>query len=137
MIRRPPRSTRTDTLFPYTTLFRSAQCRSRQYRASRPGIGCLGFGIDGGMMERHPDWERLEKLMPAVRAFQRLAQEHGIDDIFQDNGGIFQDNGGKILQMVLALNFQGIPERDRLVSGMRVLVRGDFGGRGVNKKKNH
>src|SRR3546814_5966143 len=25
MIRRPPRSTRTDTLFPYTTLFRSGQ----------------------------------------------------------------------------------------------------------------
>src|SRR3546814_3062250 len=28
MIRRPPRSTRTDTLFPYTTLFRS-QCTGR------------------------------------------------------------------------------------------------------------
>src|SRR3546814_10653738 len=28
MIRRPPRSTRTDTLFPYTTLFRSASVRS-------------------------------------------------------------------------------------------------------------
>src|SRR3546814_11978326 len=27
MIRRPPRSTRTDTLFPYTTLFRSAAAR--------------------------------------------------------------------------------------------------------------
>src|SRR3546814_2166204 len=26
MIRRPPRSTRTDTLFPYTTLFRSSCC---------------------------------------------------------------------------------------------------------------
>src|SRR3546814_10165297 len=26
MIRRPPRSTRTDTLFPYTTLFRSCKC---------------------------------------------------------------------------------------------------------------
>src|SRR3546814_14224934 len=26
MIRRPPRSTRTDTLFPYPTLFRSNQC---------------------------------------------------------------------------------------------------------------
>src|SRR3546814_3769622 len=26
MIRRPPRSTRTDTLFPYTTLFRSELC---------------------------------------------------------------------------------------------------------------
>src|SRR3546814_1523574 len=32
MIRRPPRSTRTDTLFPYTTLFRSAPaCLSSRY----------------------------------------------------------------------------------------------------------
>src|SRR3546814_6919143 len=30
MIRRPPRSTRTDTLFPYTTLFRSHASRSRK-----------------------------------------------------------------------------------------------------------
>src|SRR3546814_10617609 len=29
MIRRPPRSTRTDTLFPYTTLFRSAHAEGR------------------------------------------------------------------------------------------------------------
>src|SRR3546814_10042907 len=29
MIRRPPRTTRTDTLFPYTTLFRSRQVRQR------------------------------------------------------------------------------------------------------------
>src|SRR3546814_10109217 len=30
MIRRPPRSTRTDTLFPYTTLFRSRGCVGEQ-----------------------------------------------------------------------------------------------------------
>src|SRR3546814_20114253 len=30
MIRRPPRSTRTDTLFPYTTLFRSADARGQR-----------------------------------------------------------------------------------------------------------
>src|SRR3546814_3258292 len=30
MIRRPPRSTRTDTLFPYTTLFRSAAVKRQQ-----------------------------------------------------------------------------------------------------------
>src|SRR3546814_17741127 len=30
MIRRPPISTRTDTLFPYTTLFRSLELRARQ-----------------------------------------------------------------------------------------------------------
>src|SRR3546814_15227766 len=31
MIRRPPRSTRTDTLFPYTTLFRSVQGLFAEY----------------------------------------------------------------------------------------------------------
>src|SRR3546814_10031334 len=31
MIRRPPRSTRTDTLFPYTTLFRSAEFDFARY----------------------------------------------------------------------------------------------------------
>src|SRR3546814_11633997 len=35
MIRRPPRSTRTDTLFPYTTLFRSCKRRARR-RDRRP-----------------------------------------------------------------------------------------------------
>src|SRR3546814_6105027 len=40
MIRRPPRSTRTDTLFPYTTLFRShlrARGRSPRRRCIGPG----------------------------------------------------------------------------------------------------
>src|SRR3546814_6402326 len=36
MIRRPPRSTRTDTLFPYTTLFRSHQAGLRP-KALKPG----------------------------------------------------------------------------------------------------
>src|SRR3546814_15676144 len=35
MILRPPRSTRTDTLFPYTTLFRSA-CRRQAQGGCRP-----------------------------------------------------------------------------------------------------
>src|SRR3546814_9123243 len=38
MILLPPRSTRTDTLFPYTTLFRSARLRP----AIAPGQGCSG-----------------------------------------------------------------------------------------------
>src|SRR3546814_7233752 len=39
MIRRPPRSTRTDTLFPYTTLFRSAQYPPRAFRdRARPRV---------------------------------------------------------------------------------------------------
>src|SRR3546814_20950223 len=41
MIRRPPRSTRTDTLFPYTTLFRSrpAADPDRLCRGRRSGAG--------------------------------------------------------------------------------------------------
>src|SRR3546814_2190521 len=38
MIRRPPRSTRTDTLFPYTTLFRSVERRPRL--PDRAGAQC-------------------------------------------------------------------------------------------------
>src|SRR3546814_1151419 len=47
MIRRPPRSTRTDTLFPYTTLFRSSISDrtdpSGRRRADRPA----GRGVQG------------------------------------------------------------------------------------------
>src|SRR3546814_16454045 len=39
MIRRPPRSTRTDTLFPYTTLFRSALAGILPRRAAPPAAG--------------------------------------------------------------------------------------------------
>src|SRR3546814_13756287 len=38
MIRRPPRSTRTDTLFPYTTLFRSDLTVARFVRLQRRGV---------------------------------------------------------------------------------------------------
>src|SRR3546814_16191209 len=39
MIRRPPRSTRTDTLFPYTTLFRSGDAAGGAGGATRIGRG--------------------------------------------------------------------------------------------------
>src|SRR3546814_14756556 len=41
MIRRPPRSTRTDTLFPYTTLFRSTTI-GQQHRQLHGNIGLVG-----------------------------------------------------------------------------------------------
>src|SRR3546814_15079236 len=42
MIRRPPRSTRTDTLFPYTTLFRSFTFFST--RRNAPALAAFFFG---------------------------------------------------------------------------------------------
>src|SRR3546814_18859611 len=46
MIRRPPRSTRTDTLFPYTTLFRSALVSTR---SSMTGSSGRDVREDGGV----------------------------------------------------------------------------------------
>src|SRR3546814_5529730 len=43
MIRRPPRSTRTDTLFPYTTLFRSPARESAVEAAGRDGRADAGW----------------------------------------------------------------------------------------------
>src|SRR3546814_1425038 len=46
MIRRPPRSTRPDTLFPYTTLFRSDRHRPRAGRGIRLLAGVQGQGVE-------------------------------------------------------------------------------------------
>src|SRR3546814_10873898 len=53
MIRRPPRSTRTDTLFPYTTLFRSDPDRSGAVAAGavRRADLCPGSGSDGAQAD--------------------------------------------------------------------------------------
>src|SRR3546814_5997160 len=55
MIRRPPRSTRTDTLFPYTTLFRSKI-------AAIEGIGFFSGGKTGIL----PDGPRLPRIHAAA-----------------------------------------------------------------------
>src|SRR3546814_11119200 len=54
-IRRPPRSTRTDTLFPYTTLFRSACGTSSAPTSSAPRTDATAVAIVsvGGENEAH------------------------------------------------------------------------------------
>jgi len=49
--------------------------------------------------EAHPDLLELQALMPYIREFQVIASRHGIDDIFQDNGG-------KVLQLALTLGIK-------------------------------
>lgn len=45
----------------------------------------------------HPDQEYLKSLWPSIEKYQELATKHGINDIFQDNGG-------KLLQVLLICN---------------------------------
>src|SRR3546814_2222462 len=55
MIRRPPRSTRTDTLFPYTTLFRSPASGFAVAAAILWGPGAaLGVFIGGFLADERP-----------------------------------------------------------------------------------
>src|SRR3546814_8947730 len=56
MIRRTPRSTRTDTLFPYTTLFRSL------LGVFRIAVGALGLG-----RQLHPGWFGFQHDVDALR----------------------------------------------------------------------
>src|SRR3546814_8841490 len=62
MIRRPPRSTRTDTLFPYTTLFRStgvvACCGTGRQARGGDRIVCPGAATDGGKSVRDREKRR-------------------------------------------------------------------------------
>src|SRR3546814_17729217 len=56
MIRRPPRSTRTDTLFPYTTLFRSLrELRRRDPRWVRQRLRRRGLARGHGPREGRAD----------------------------------------------------------------------------------
>src|SRR3546814_13580889 len=48
MLRRPPRSTRTDTLFPYTTLFRSRRLRQADHVHPRQAAGEVDLDPDLG-----------------------------------------------------------------------------------------
>src|SRR3546814_17290669 len=69
MIRRPPRSTRTDTLFPYTTLFRSACLTHEAVTRYAAGVEYIGTGYCG--------WQALtgQKTLQAAleRALGRVA----------------------------------------------------------------
>src|SRR3546814_3427874 len=56
MIRRPPRSTRTDTLFPYTTLFRSVD-----YSTLVPNEAWLSAGLAPGVGELAEPWTTITR----------------------------------------------------------------------------
>src|SRR3546814_9816988 len=73
MIRRPPRSTRTDTLFPYTTLFRS---RGQPFTVSitLPPRTMWNFGIDQvGRIDHSPRSWIISTCASGKRRFQSRA----------------------------------------------------------------
>src|SRR3546814_9276297 len=82
MIRHPPRSTRTDTLFPYTSLFRSV----RRSQLSVSGAVVRGAGLDRADRQFHVP-EHVDPVRPssvrgvsrAAAAERRRSEEHTSD----------------------------------------------------------
>src|SRR3546814_1344367 len=108
MIRRPPRSTRTDTLFPYTTLFRSVAGAEHVVAAGvegaavmrrehdREGPGEAVFQVlrrDAGGFLR-PDVDQLHLPGAVVVALQRAGTARaGADGADIDDVGVLGVNG--------------------------------------------
>lgn len=78
----------------------------------------LALGVDVAELFRDPqglstaaspgvedDLAEVRSLYPAIRRFQEIASRHGIDDVFQDNGG-------KLLQVLLTLDIRKLPGRE-------------------------
>src|SRR3546814_15849358 len=106
MIRRPPRSTRTDTLFPYTTLFRSRLRSHGAPAACRPpGVDHDAAAVAEGRAQAHrPDGRRhRQDRRPQLQGRSAQAVDHR--------------------------------DRKSVVKGKSVSVRVDLGGRRIIKKK--
>src|SRR3546814_17182864 len=113
MIRPPPRSTRTDTLFPYTTLFRSVPYHHEAFRGrySHRLFYCLRRGGDSGRL--------------------LVLQGGGMSDPGVSAGEV----GGIFAGSIALLAAIGQGDRKRVVSGKSVTVRVDLGGRRIIKTK--
>src|SRR3546814_11983409 len=117
MIRRPPRSTRTDTLFPYTTLFRSSH-RDPEQRSGLPGTPQperRGVGQAAGQTGWAGD-HAMKRLYVIVFVAIAVAALLGVA-IAEHSGYVLVD-------------------RKSGVVGKSVAVRVDLGGRRIIKKQN-
>src|SRR3546814_4144079 len=113
MIRRPPRSTRTDTLFPYTTLFRSQTSRRLSKALNAPpraprarGGGSTGRG--GNRSEEHTS--EIQSLMRNSYALFCLKKKKRTSVIFQNLDGIYvfdivvdERNTTKMVKIIISL----------------------------------
>src|SRR3546814_16065194 len=118
MIRRPPRSTRTDTLFPYTTLF-----RSRSSFIEQPPF--RHFAHDSGTND-----EIAEPLVS--QTLLGVAGEYFIQHF--KHGGFIDVLTDPSVQP-LSVETHAQVDRKSVVSGKSVSVRVDLGGLSIIKKK--
>src|SRR3546814_10948027 len=114
MIRRPPRSTRTDTLFPYTTLFRACgSIASRLVRAPRIKVDQIApcLGMDG-------------KIHDSLASLRRTYRADG-----NPQGENYVEIGDQELPAFQAPEFDRKQRRDDIRAGIEDLKNGRAIGR--------
>src|SRR3546814_8837236 len=145
MIRRPPRSTRTDTLFPYTTLFRS----SAEELALGEAVGAEGnFTATGDVNDAaaafkrttwsifaQDDWEVTDRLnaVVGVRADWYSGGQPNYNPVFQGRYGIPNTTGFSNLDPIvmprLALTYDmddfAVFGRPKITAGVGIFSGGD------------
>src|SRR3546814_20135238 len=124
MIRRPPRSTRTDTLFPYTTLFRSLVVDADE-EVFEMNNGCICCTVRGDLIRI------IEGLMKRKDRFDGIIVETtGLADPGPVAQTFFVDEDVARRAKPHSI----VTERKRVVEGKRVSVGVDLGGRRRLKK---
>src|SRR3546814_9194742 len=86
MIPRPPRSTRTDTLFPYTTLFRSTTNEPATVRASLTPIGNDSEGTSMSEAADEPQVFNRNTQIEGIQSCDPCDPAHGTEETYDEAG---------------------------------------------------
>src|SRR3546814_18886496 len=112
MYRRPPRSTRTDTLFPYTTLFRSRHGRALAFAARQ---------LAGLVLQSMAEADRFEQVARGLRrVVDGLAAEHHRQHHVLQRGELRQqvvELGDEAQRMVAPAAAFGVRQRAHPLAG--------------------
>src|SRR3546814_9904883 len=122
MIRRPPRSTRTDTLFPYTTLFRSRDERIEAFSRETAG---LDIHFAAGDVS---DFDACGRLVEDIVA------AHGALDILVSAAGITRDT---TLRKMQREQWDAVLRSEEHTSELQSLMRISYAVFCLKKKNKH
>src|SRR3546814_15720571 len=110
MIRRPPRSTRTDTLFPYTTLFRSLRGLLRRKLTLEAWRSML-LDLETGTPDAFVDWFALDRI--EGRDFDLGLYRHYLDPMLPFAGAVLKPAPGVA---VTSATLRDLPPGHRLAA---------------------
>src|SRR3546814_21170895 len=142
MIRRPPRTTGTDTRFPYTTLFRSARPLTKRGAPLRSAATAPGRSLTSSRTDSESDKRRSRGAPSVSSSSAARVESSAVSDTHRLRSASFAARGGASVAHDSATytsgsaRSQNVPatDRGRGGEGQEVAVRCVLGGRRTRKK---